>query len=46
MLTREKPLVYQNPLSHLVTALPYIDPESAAHKSQIIHMINAEMQNI
>ena len=42
MLTAEKPLVYRNPLSHLVSALPYIDAEATVHKSQVLHLINAE----
>lgn len=39
MITSNRPLVYQNPLSYLVDSLPYVDGEPTVHKTQILHMI-------
>ncbi len=41
----KQPLVYSHPLSHLVTALPYID-ENDVPKSVVAYMVKAEAGEI
>jgi|JI9StandDraft_2_1071091.scaffolds.fasta_scaffold494877_1 hypothetical protein len=44
-ITGKKPLAYEHPLSHLITALPYID-ESNVPRSVVNYLVKTEAAEI